>query len=99
MARHHGPVLIDTNAILECFRVGSWRTLSNGYSVETVEDCVTETQTGFQRRRPELQIDAGQLVATLKAVHSVRMRSAPSWRFARPISRSTSASDRCGRTR
>src|SRR5580698_5884023 len=71
MARHHGPVLIDTNAILECFRVGSWRALSNGYSVETVEDCVTETQTGFQRRRPELQIDAGQLVASLKAVHSV----------------------------
>jgi hypothetical protein len=71
MARHHGPVLIDTNAILECFRVGSWRALLNGYSVETVEDCVTETQTGFQRRRPELQIDAAQLVASLKAVHPV----------------------------
>ena len=28
MARHHGPVLVDTNAILECFRVGSWRALS-----------------------------------------------------------------------
>ena len=51
MARHRGPVLIDTNAILECFRVGSWRALSSGYSIETVEDCVTETQTGFQRRR------------------------------------------------
>ena len=71
MARHRGPVLIDTNAILECFRVGSWRALSNGYSVETVEDCVTETQTGFQRRRAELQIDAAQLVASLKAVHPV----------------------------
>ena len=71
MARHHGPVLIDTNAILECFRVGSWRALSNGYSVETVEDCMTETQTGFQRRRPEMQIDATQLAATLKAIHPV----------------------------
>ncbi len=71
MARHHGPVLIDTNAILECVRVGSWRALSSGYSVETVEDCVTETQTGFQRRRPELQIDAAQLVASLTAVHPV----------------------------
>ena len=69
MARHHGPDLIDPNAILECFRGGSWRALSNGYSVETVEDCVTETQPGFQRRRPELQINAGQLVASLKAVH------------------------------
>src|SRR5208283_2168798 len=71
MARHHGPVLVDTNAILECFRVGSWRALAGGYSVETVEDCVTETQTGFQRRRAELQIDAAQLRASLKAVHAV----------------------------
>ena len=71
MARHPGPVLVDTNAILECFRVGSWRALSSGYGVETVEDCVTETQTGFQRRRPEQQIDEAQLVASLNAVHPV----------------------------
>ena len=31
MARHRGPVLVDTNVILECFRVGSWRALSGGY--------------------------------------------------------------------
>jgi hypothetical protein len=71
MARHRGPVLVDTNAILESFRVGAWRALSSGYGVETVEDCVIETQTGFQRRRAELQIDATQLRASLKAVHSV----------------------------
>ena len=50
MARHHGPVLVDTNVILECWRVGAWRALAGGYRVETVEDCVIETQTGFQRR-------------------------------------------------
>ena len=71
MARHQGPVLVDTNTILECFRVGSWRALSSGYGVETVEDCVTETQTGFQRRRSELQIDATQLQGSLKGVNSV----------------------------
>jgi hypothetical protein len=71
MTRHSGPVLLDTNAILECFRVGAWRALSNGYGVETVEDCVTETQTGFQRRRAEQLIDAAQLRSTLKAVHQV----------------------------
>lgn len=71
MARHRGPVLVDTNAILECYRVGAWRALSNGYNVETVEDCVIETQTGFQRRRPELQIDAAELRTSLKAVHAV----------------------------
>lgn len=71
MARHRGPVLVDTNAILEIYRVGSWRALSGGYGVETVEDCVTETQTGFQRRSPELQIDLAELRASLKAVHPV----------------------------
>lgn len=71
MARHRGPVLVDTNAILESFRVGSWRALSGGYAVETVEDCIVETQTGFQRRSPEMQIDAAELRATLQAIHPV----------------------------
>ena len=52
MARHRGPVLVDTNAILESFRVGSWRALTGGYDVETVEDCIIETQTGYQRKAP-----------------------------------------------
>lgn len=71
MARHRGPILVDTNAILESFRVGSWRALSGGYAVETVEDCIIETQTGFQRRSPEMQIDAAELRATLQAIHPV----------------------------
>src|SRR6266446_8477850 len=71
MARHHGPVLVDTNAILESFRVGSWRALTGGYVVETVEDCIIETQTGYQRRRPEQQIEAGALRAALAAIHQV----------------------------
>src|SRR3954454_22007312 len=53
MGRHRGPVLVDTNVILECWRVDAWRALAGGYAVETVEDCVTETQTGFQRRHRE----------------------------------------------
>src|SRR3569833_2664409 len=71
MPRHKGPLLIDTNIILECFRVGSWRALTGGYQVETVEDCVTETQTGFQRRRPEALFDSGELTGGLHAVHPV----------------------------
>ena len=53
MVRHRGTVPVDTNVILEAHRTGFWRALTGGYAVETVEDCVTETQTGFQRRRPE----------------------------------------------
>jgi hypothetical protein len=71
MARHPGPVLVDTNAILECFRVGGWRALAGGYGVETVEECMTETQTGYQRRRSEQQINGTELRASLVSVHTV----------------------------
>jgi hypothetical protein len=71
VARHRGPVLVDTNAILECFRVGAWNALAGGYTVETVEECVIETQTGFQQRRREQQIDGAILTASLTAVHPV----------------------------
>ena len=43
-------MLVDTNAIIESHRVRSWGALAGGYRVETVEDCITETQTGFQLR-------------------------------------------------
>jgi hypothetical protein len=46
MARWRGPVLVDTNAVIE-------------------------RHTGFQRRRPEKQVDPKVLLAGLKAVHQV----------------------------
>ena len=95
MARHHGPVLVDTNVILECHRTGSWRALTGGYSVETVEDCVTETHTGFQRRRTERQIDILGLRASLKTVHVV----GPRQRAERPPTRSGSPGRCCGSRR
>jgi hypothetical protein len=69
--RHRGPVLVDTNVILECWRVDCWRALTGGDGIETVEDCVIETQTGFQRRRSEQRIDQAMLVASLAAIHNV----------------------------
>jgi hypothetical protein len=71
MARHRGPLLVDTNVILECWRVKAWRALAGGYGVETVEDCVIETQTGYQRRRAEQRIGLGALQTSLAAVHKV----------------------------
>src|ERR1700729_927671 len=71
MARHKGPVLVDTNSILESWRTGLWRALVGGYVVETVEDCVIETQTGYQNRAPERWIDQADLRAGLAAVHTV----------------------------
>ena len=74
MALHRGPVLVDTNVILESHRAGAWRALAGAYRVETSEDCVAETQTGFQRRRPEQRIDARELRESLAAVHSIAAR-------------------------
>src|SRR5665213_1578652 len=71
MARHTGPVLVDTMTILDAHKWAAWGALSGGYNVETVEDCFTETQTGFQRRNPEENIDPVQLRKDLKAVHTV----------------------------
>jgi hypothetical protein len=71
MARHTGPVLVDTNTIIEAFRVDAWRALSGGYGLETVEECVIETQTGFQRRSPEQQIDNAALRESLKKIHLI----------------------------
>ena len=64
-------VLVDTNAIIEAHRVEAWRALAGGHAVETVEDCVAETQTGFQRRRTEQMIDSGELRASVAYVHAV----------------------------
>ncbi len=71
MVRHRGTVLVDTNVILEAHRTKTWRALTGGYRVETVEECVTETQTGFQLRRPERQIDGVELRDRLSTVHAV----------------------------
>lgn len=65
-------VLVDTNVIVETHRTATWRALAGAFAVETVEDCVTETQTGY-RRRPRRQqwIDEADLVASPQEVHAV----------------------------
>ena len=71
MARFTGPVLVDTNTIIEAHRVSAWKALTGGYAVETVETVQTETHTGFQRRDPEQVIDQAALRASLKAIHPI----------------------------
>lgn len=71
MPRRSDPVLVDTNVILEGHRTSCWRALTGGYRVETVDVCVTETQTGFQRRRPEELIDLAALEHSLAVINPV----------------------------
>lgn len=65
------PVLVDTNVIIECHAIGCWASLAGTHEVETVEQCILETQTGMQRRRPEQRIDEAVLRTSLHAVHEV----------------------------
>jgi len=74
VARHPGPVLVDTNVIIEAHRIGAWKALTGGHSVETVADCVTETQTGYRRRRREQLIDRVELLASMAVMHEVSDR-------------------------
>jgi len=71
MAPHAGPLLVDTNVIIECHRIHSWRALTQRYRTETVETCLEESQTGAQTRNPEQQIDEGELRHSLAAVQLV----------------------------
>lgn len=64
-------VLVDTNVIIKGHEAGCWKALAGAYRVETVEECVVETQTGKQRRRPEHHIDEAELRRQLHAVHTV----------------------------
>lgn len=54
-------VLVDTNVIIEAHRCGCWNTLANYFAIHTVDQVVLETQTGFQNRRPEENIDEATL--------------------------------------
>ena len=66
---------MDTNTIIEAHPTRAWAALAGGWRVETVvEDCVTEPQTGFQRRRPERSITADELRAGLAVVYAVTDR-------------------------
>lgn len=69
MTRHHGVVLVDANVIIEAYRTQTWSALAGGYRIETVAECVAETQTGFQLRRQEQLIDQSELRDSLTAIH------------------------------
>ena len=64
-------MLVDANVIIESYRTRTWKALTGAYRVETVEDCVIETQTGFQHRRQEELIGVAGLRTSLRAEHTV----------------------------
>lgn len=69
--RSDQPVLIDTNVIIAAYAAKVWPDLAGAFQLETVEQCVVETQTGMQYRRPELLINEQTLRGDLHAVYPV----------------------------
>ena len=64
-------VLVDANVVIEAYRTETWAALAGAYGVETVEDCVTETQTGYENRPREQWIEVADLRESLADVHEV----------------------------
>lgn len=67
-------MLVDTNVIIEAHRARVWQSLLGRHRVESVEACILEIRTGFQRRRPEMAIDENALRNRLGGVHAVSDR-------------------------
>ena len=61
-------VLVDANVVIEAYRTATWAALAGAYGIETVEDCVEETQTGYQNRPREQWIDVAYLRESLAGV-------------------------------
>ena len=64
-------VFVDTNVIIEAFRVGCWKGLCKNCSVETVEKVVQEALAGDPTARNYVVVDKDELLNTLSAVHPV----------------------------
>ncbi len=67
-------VLVDTNVIIEAWRVRGWKALASRHALESVGTVVMETHTGFQKRRVAEQIDQAELKRTLRAIHETTER-------------------------
>lgn len=71
----HQRGFLDTNVIIECFRIGVWGELSRGHQLETVDEVVTEVMTGDAGLRDRVTVDRTLLLGGLsKPPHAVVKR-------------------------
>ena len=77
-------VFVDTNVILEAFRIGCWTALGQTFSIETVEKCVEESLTGDPTDPRHVVVDQQVLVAGLSARHAVDRRTLARFALAHP---------------
>ena len=63
-------VFVDTNAIIEAVRTGTWNALTGGLLFETVEKCIEEARAGDSTNPSYVAVSKKDL-ARLKGVHRV----------------------------
>lgn len=64
-------VFVDTNVIIESFRVGCWTALCEHFAGETVDKCIDEAMTGNPADPRYVSVDPAVINAGLPARHSV----------------------------
>ena len=64
-------VFVDTNVVIEAFRINCWAALTNRYAVQTVEKCIEEALTGNTGCAGRVQIDPKAMLEGLTARHTV----------------------------
>ncbi|MBU2774270.1 hypothetical protein HMI48_10385 [Acidithiobacillus ferrooxidans] len=64
-------VFLDTNIIIESFRIGCWNEICERHSIETVEKCVEEAMTGDQCDPQRVDVDSNQLNSRISVIHQV----------------------------
>ena len=74
MVRKGDVVLVDTTLIIEAHNAGCLEAITSGFRMQTVEECVRETQDGSLSRAPDARIDETRLRSSLDAVHAVTDR-------------------------
>lgn len=64
-------VFIDTNIIIEAFRINCWPALAAHHKLETVQKCVEEALTGDANRDSHVSIKPQKMVSGLVSRHTV----------------------------
>lgn len=77
-------VFIDTNVILEAFRIGCWAAVCEHFAVETVEKCIEEALTGNSNAPGRVDIPPEALVTGLAARHAVSKKALAAFALEHP---------------
>lgn len=65
-------IIVDTNVIIECFRIGVWQEISQRCQIETVEQCCVEALAGDPYRPGYVAVDRAELFNGIHQAHQVK---------------------------